>query len=90
MEAYDKAPAHFCESNSMAIMIIKSHTVEFFFPVGQFQGIGISRRSDHTNGLSWYSASCLNSGGQRAAYSFIPRHTQTYLNIYWGHFEHLL
>ncbi|GFS76162.1 uncharacterized protein TNCV_4667331 [Trichonephila clavipes] len=38
-----------------------------FFPMRPFQGTGVSRRSDNTNGLSCSSACCLYFGGPGAA-----------------------
>ncbi|GBL93887.1 hypothetical protein AVEN_25694-1 [Araneus ventricosus] len=58
----------------------------WIFPMGPSQGIGVSRRSDNTNGLSCSSACCLYLGGPRdaaacdeshsTACSSLPRHAR--------------
>ncbi|GBM06676.1 hypothetical protein AVEN_190891-1 [Araneus ventricosus] len=67
----------------------RSYTVGFF-PIWPFQGTGVSRRSDNTNGLSCSSACCLYFGGPRdaatcdnshsTACSSLPRHARRTLS----------
>ncbi|GFS50196.1 uncharacterized protein TNCV_3121 [Trichonephila clavipes] len=58
----------------MASTFTRSYTVEFF-PMRPFQGTGVSRRSDDTNGLSCSSACGLCFVGARGAATCDDRHS---------------
>ncbi|GFS53889.1 hypothetical protein TNCV_3761331 [Trichonephila clavipes] len=47
---------------SMAVTIVRSYTIGFFFSVKSSQGIGVSRRSDYSNVFSCSFACFLPSG----------------------------
>ncbi|GFV05988.1 hypothetical protein TNCV_3142791 [Trichonephila clavipes] len=68
-----------CKYRSVATMITRSHTIDFF-PIGPSQGFGVSRRCEYTNGFSCTSVCCLYFCEQRAASSSIPRRAQACLD----------
>ncbi|GFT11120.1 hypothetical protein TNCV_1084721 [Trichonephila clavipes] len=66
-------------SGSMTTIITRSHTVGYFYSFRSSQGIGEWKCSDYTNGLSSWSACCLNCGGRTAMYELI--HSTEHSNL---------
>ncbi|GFT09918.1 uncharacterized protein TNCV_1113931 [Trichonephila clavipes] len=61
-------------SGYTAATISRSHTL-YFFPTGQFQGIGSWRRSGFSNRLFCSSTCCLYFGGYRTVVTFALIHS---------------